>query len=92
MLANAGSLDQIGIPFFKVYGDIDKPELMKQLKSYIMGVSAFNRLKGLTYIQVGGRSLSIDTAVADPALWMKKIGIDVDHVDQMELVRRAEIP
>jgi L-fucose isomerase len=91
MLANAGSLDQIGIPFFKLFGDIDKPELMKQLKSYIMGVSAFNRLKGLTYVHVGGRSLSIDTAVADPALWMKKFGIDVDHVDQMELVRRAEI-
>ena len=42
-------------------------------------------------MHVGGRSLSIDTAVADPALWMQKFGIDVDHVDQMELVRRAEI-
>ncbi len=91
MLANAGSMDQVGIPFFKLYGDIDDAEILKKLKTYIMGVSAFNRLKGLTYLQVGGRSLSIDTAVADPALWMQKFGIDVDHVDQMELVRRAEI-
>lgn len=91
MLANAGSLDQIGIKFFKMFGDIDKPEILSKLKSYIMGVSAFNRLKGLTYVQVGGRSISIDTAVADPALWMKKFGIDVDHIDQMELVRRAEL-
>jgi len=37
-----------------------------------------------------GRPLCIDTAVADPALWMEKFGVDVDHVDQMALVRRAE--
>lgn len=91
MLANSGSLDQIGLPFLKLYGDIEDAGTFSKLKSYIMGVSAFNRLKGLTYVQVGGRSLSIDTAVADPALWMKQFGIDVDHVDQMELVRRAEI-
>ncbi len=91
MMANSGSLDQIGIPFLKLYGDIDDADILSKLKSYIMGVSAFNRLKGLTYVQVGGRSLSIDTAVADPALWMKQFGIDVDHVGQMELVRRAEI-
>jgi L-fucose isomerase len=91
MLANAGSLDQIGLPFFKLYGDIEDPGIFAKLKSHIIGISAFNRLKGKTYAQIGGRSLSIDTAVADPALWMKQFGIDVDHVDQMELVRRAEL-
>ena len=37
---------------------------------------------------IGGRSLGIDTTVIDPAQWMKQFGIDVDHVDQLELVRR----
>ncbi len=91
MLANAGSLDQVGIPFYKVFGDVEDPADYERLKTRILGVSALNRLKGLTYALVGGRSLGIDTAVADPALWMKKFGVDVDHVDQMELVRRAEI-
>ena len=91
MLANAGSLDQVGIPFYKVFGDVEDNEDSKRLKTKILGVAAFNALKGLTFALVGGRSLGIDTAVADPALWMKKFSIDVDHIDQMELVRRAEI-
>jgi len=91
MLAGAGSLDQVGIPFFKLYGDVDDPAILKKLRAYILGVSAYNRLKGMTFCGVGGRSISIDTTVADPALWMKKFGIDVDSVDQMELVRRADI-
>jgi L-fucose isomerase len=91
MLANAGSLDQTGTPFYKIFGELANAEIYSRLKNAILGVSAFNRLKGLTYLNVGGRSLCIDTAIADPALWMEKFGVDVDHVDQMELVRRAEI-
>jgi L-fucose isomerase len=63
----------------------------RQVSARIRGIAAFNRLKGMTYALIGGRSLGIDTAVADPALWMKQFGIDVDHIDQMELVRRAEL-
>jgi len=91
MLANAGSLDQVGIKFFKTFGDINDEKTYQQVKSRILAISALNRMKGMTFGLFGGRSLGIDTAVADPALWMKKFGIDVDHVDQFELVRRAEI-
>lgn len=91
MLANSGSLDQVGIKFLKTFGDIKDSKTYQQLKLRILAISAFNRLRGMTYAQIGGRSLGIDTAVADPALWMKKFGIDVDHIDQMELVRRAEL-
>ena len=91
MLANAGSLDQVGIKFYKTFGDINDDETFARVRSRILAISALNRLKGMTFGLFGGRSLGIDTAVADPALWMKKFGIDVDHVDQMELVRRAEI-
>lgn len=91
MLANAGSLDQVGIKFLKSFGDINEDKTFQQVKARILGISAVNRLKGQTYGLFGGRSLGIDTAVADPALWMKKFGIDVDHVDQLELVRHAEL-
>lgn len=91
MLANAGSLDQVGIPFFKTFGDLANEGVYASLRSRILAISAFNRLRGQTYGLFGGRSLGIDTAVADPALWMKMFGIDVDHVDQFELVRRAEL-
>lgn len=91
MLANAGSLDQVGIKFYKTFGDINDDKTWQQVKSRILAISALNRLKGKTFALIGGRSLGIDTAVADPALWMKKFGIDVDHVDQFELIRRAQI-
>ena len=74
MLANSGSLDQAGIRFTKCLRD----------------VAVVQRLRGLTYCLIGGRSLGIDTTVIDPAQWLAEFGIDVDHVDQMELVRRAE--
>lgn len=91
MLAGVGSLDQANFPYLKLYGDVDDVKILGKLRSYIEGISAYNRLKGMTYVGIGGRSINIDTTVADPALWMKKFGIDVDSVDQMELVRRAEI-
>ena len=90
MLANAGSLDQVGIPFYKTFGDIGDDTVLAQVRSKLLAIAAANRLRGQTFGLIGGRSLGIDTAVADPALWMQKFGIDVDHVDQMELVRRAE--
>src|SRR5262249_54772798 len=90
MLANSGSLDQVGIRFSKTFGDIGEPAVRGRLKSQILSTDAAHRLKGLTYALIGGRSLGIDTTVIDPAQWMKQFGIDVDHVDQFELVRRAE--
>ncbi len=91
MLANAGSLDQAGMKFYKTFGDPADDNTWSRVRSRILAVSSRNRLRGMTFGLFGGRSLGIDTAVADPALWMKKFGIDVDHVDQLELVRRAEI-
>jgi len=90
MLANSGSLDQAGIRFSKTFGDISDPAVKGRLKSQILATAAAHRLRGLTYALIGGRSLGIDTTVVDPAQWMKQFGIDVDHVDQFELVRRAE--
>jgi L-fucose isomerase len=55
MLANAGSLDQVGIPFHKIFGELGNKEIYGRLKAAILGISAFNRLKGLTYVHVGGR-------------------------------------
>ncbi|MDA2928151.1 L-fucose/L-arabinose isomerase family protein [Acidobacteria bacterium AH-259-G07] len=90
MLANSGSLDQAGIRFLKSFGDIAEPKVRSRLRSQIVAIAGAHRLRGLTYCLVGGRSLGIDTTVVDPAQWAKQFGIDVDHVDQFELVRRAE--
>jgi L-fucose/D-arabinose isomerase len=90
MLANAGSLAQAGYAYTKTFGDIADDTVYATLKARVMAVAAARRLRGLTYCLIGGRSLGIDTTVIDPAQWMSQFGIDVDHVDQYELVRRAE--
>ncbi len=90
MLANSGSLDQSGIRFVKSFGDVSDDTVRARLKSQIRSLAAARRLKGLTYCLLGGRSLGIDTTVIDPAQWIKQFGIDVDHVDQFELIRRAD--
>ena len=91
MLANSGSLDQAGIRFTKSFGDVaDDGGVTARCDRRSRAVAAARRLRGLTYCLIGGRSLGIDTTVIDPAQWMKQFGIDVDHVDQFELVRRAE--
>ena len=61
-----------------------------RLRSQVAGVAAARRLRGLTYCLIGGPSLGIDTTVIDPAQWSRQFGVDVDHVDQFELVRRAD--
>ena len=91
MLANSGSLDQAGIGFTKAFGDVEDEAVFGRLRSQITAIAAAQRLRGLTYCMIGGRSLGIDTTVIDPAQWMKQFGVDVDHVDQLELVRRAEL-
>ena len=39
----------------------------------------------------GGRSLGIDTGTFDPMQWRRQFGVDVEHIDQLEIIRRAEM-
>ena len=39
----------------------------------------------------GGRSLGIDTGTFDPMQWRSQFGVDVTHIDQLEIVRRADL-
>lgn len=89
MLAVAGALDQIGIPNRRVWSD-SREELTRAISSFVRAVHASNKLQGQTYGVFGGRSLGIVTATADPSQWMNMFGIDVAHVDQLEIVRKAE--
>jgi L-fucose/D-arabinose isomerase len=39
----------------------------------------------------GGRSLGIDTGTFDPMQWKKLFGVDTEHIDQLEIIRRADL-
>ena len=52
---------------------------------------AKHALRGQVYGQIGGRSIGMMTGVASSAIdWHRTFGVDIDHVDQSEILRRAE--
>jgi len=89
MLATAGALEQAGTPHTRVQGEIEDAATYARVRSFVCAASAIARLRGQTFDLVGGRPMAMYTTTADPAQWLKIFGVDVEHIDQSELVRRA---
>lgn len=91
MLAAAGALDQIGRRYGRAWGDIADPDVIARVLAWVGAGAAYSRLRGQTFGRIGGRPMGMYTAVADPAQWMEKFGVDVEEIDQLEVVRRSEL-
>jgi len=91
MLAAAGALEQTGRRHGRAWGEITEPEVAARVGSWVAAGSAQSALRGSTFGRIGGRPMGMYTAVADPAQWMAKFGVDVEEIDQWEVVRRAEL-
>ncbi len=91
MLAAAGALDQTGRRYGRAWGEISEPEVADRVLAWIAAGSAQSGLRGTTFGRIGGRPMGMYTAVADPAQWMSKFGVDVEEIDQWEVVRRSEL-
>jgi len=91
LLGAAGALDQIGYSHLRIRASFDDSTLADQALPYIRAASAVKRLPGKVCGLFGGRSLGIDTGTIDPMQWRAQFGIDVEHIDQLEIVRRAEM-
>ncbi|MGI9247587.1 MAG: L-fucose/L-arabinose isomerase family protein [Woeseiaceae bacterium] len=87
----AGTLSQLGIEHIRVRDDFGAPVFKDKLLPYFRAASARARLRGRVMGLFGGRSLGIDTGTFDPMQWRSQFGVDVDHIDQLEIVRRAEL-
>ena len=90
MLAAAGGLDQVGRTYGRVWGDPSAEETYGRLRAHVSGAAALSSLRGTTFGRIGGRPMGMYTAAADPAEWIGRFGIDVEEIDQLELVRRAD--
>ncbi len=90
LLAASGALEQIGVKHAKVWGDPENEETINKIMKFIRAATTINRLKGERYGNFGGRPMGMYTAAANGDQWMKEFGIDVEHIDQYELVLRAE--
>ncbi|MCZ7646497.1 MAG: L-fucose/L-arabinose isomerase family protein [Planctomycetota bacterium] len=90
LLAGVGGLNQLGVRYDRVFGEIEDERVFAQVQAFIAAAHCANTLKGQTYGLVGGRPMGMYTAVSNPDQWMQQFGVDVEHIDQWELVRRAD--
>lgn len=90
LLASGGAVDQLGIRHRRIPGDLADEQNRLELLAYLRAAAAMVRLRGMTFGCIGGRALGISTGTADLVLWERIFGVDIEHIDQYELVRRAE--
>ncbi len=94
-LGAAGTLTQIGYPHLRIRADFPDSSgtdaIAAKALPFFRAASAAARLKGKVFGLFGGRSLGIDTGTFDPMQWKRMFGVDVEHIDQLEIIRRADL-
>jgi L-fucose isomerase len=90
MLAASGALDQVGRRHARAWGDVGEDGVLERLNGLARAGRAVEGLRGATFGRIGGRPMGMYTAVANPDQWMAAFGVDVEEIDQIELVRRAQ--
>lgn len=95
LLGSGGALNQSGYDHIRIIDNYDSETAVQKLKKILLpmakAAAAIQALRGSVFGMFGGRSLGIDTGTYDPMQWKRLFGIDCEHIDQLEIVRRAEM-
>jgi L-fucose isomerase len=91
MLAAGGALHHLGIRHYRAAGDFRDPETLKRIIQFGKCARVVSGLDGQKYGLIGGRSLGMYSATVSMQDWQRKFGVDVDHMDQSEIVRKADL-
>lgn len=89
--AAVGMIRQTGGQCAKIWGNVNTPDVQNQLMAFLRGAHAVSALKGQVYGVFGGRSIGMGTGTASGDVWLDLFGVDMDHVDQGEILRRANL-
>lgn len=89
--AAVSMIRQAGGQCEKVWGDIASAEILKKVMAFLRGAKALSGLKGQVFGLFGGRSIGMGTGAASPDVWLDKFGVDIDHIDQLEIERRSHL-
>jgi len=90
--------NQKGLPAFGIYGrDVQDagdasipPDVQEKLLQFARAGLAVARMRGKSYLSMGGTSMGIAGSVVDPAMFESYLGMRVEPVDMSEFVRRIE--
>ncbi len=91
MLGVGAGLEQSGLACEKVYGSLDDETTINKFLTFCRAAHAVNGLKGSVLGLIGGRSIGMVTGESNPDLYYTTFGLDVDHFDQSEILRRAAL-
>ena len=91
IMAAHGAMSQVGIGSYKIWGNpLDEPQLLGRLSAFCRASGVIERMKGSVYGLIGGRSIGMNTGAISTSQWMEQFGVDVEHIDQLEIIRRAK--
>ena len=90
MMAAAGTFDQLGLAYERIWGCIQDEDVLRRVMSFVRAACAVSRLRGNTYGNFGGRPMGMYTAVANLDQWQKQFGIDVEDIEQYDIVRYGD--
>jgi L-fucose isomerase len=98
LAATLASHAQKGIPAFSIYGkdvqDADDTNIPEDVQSLILQFAraglAAARMRGKSYLAMGGVSMGIAGSIVDPHFLEKYLGLRYEMVDMSEFIRRVE--
>lgn len=90
LLSSKGGLQQLQIKHMCTWGDFGNEKFIQRVKIFCRVAFMVNQLRGQIYGTIGGRSMGMYTAVPNIQVWMRQFGVDVEHIDQLEVIRLAE--
>lgn len=87
---------QKGLPAFGIYGeevqDAGTTEIPEDVKTKLLRFAKASlvvaTLKGKSYLQVGAQCMGIAGSIVDPAFFEEYLGMRVEGVDEVEIIRR----
>lgn len=88
VLASSGALGQVGAKHVTLWGSA--ADVAGRIAKLARAAMAVRRLEGETFGLIGGRALGMYTVTSDPAQVKAVFGVDVEHVDQLEVLRKTE--
>jgi L-fucose isomerase len=90
--------NQKGLPAFSIYGrDVQDagdssvpPDVQEKLLQFAKAGLAVARMRGKSYLSLGGTSMGIAGSIVDQAFFESYLGMRVEAVDMTEFVRRID--
>lgn len=88
-----------GLPAFGIYGkdvqDADDREIPEDVREKLLrfgrGAVAAASMRGKSYLQIGGTCMGISGSSIDPDFFEEYLGMRVESVDEVEVLRRIEL-